>query len=149
MVDIRSDADALERVLQGSNVLGPHVNNGVGITTHGPRVNDLGDRGQDASEIGGGDSASAKEFDIRLNSKPVDSGVDVHCEAADSAIGDEFVHSSLDRRGREPDDSADVAVVGASIVSKFANDFVVNCVHVATVGRFIAKDPGETQNICV
>ena len=149
MVDIRSDADALECVLQGTNVLGPHVNNGVGITTHGPRVNDLGDRGQDALEIGGGDSASAEEFDIRLNSKPVDSGVDVHGEATDSAIGDKFVHSSLDRRGREPDDSADVAVVGASIVSKFANDFVVNCVHVATLGRFIAKDPGETQNICV
>lgn len=149
MVDIRSNADALERVLEGTNVLGPHVNNGVGITTHGSCVNDLGDRGQDALEIGGGDGASAKEFDIRLNSKPVDGGVDVHGEAADCAIGDEFVHSSLDRRGREPDDSADVAVVGASIVSKFANDFVVNCVHVATLGRFIAKDPGKTQNICV
>jgi len=34
-------------------------------------------------------------------------------------------------------------------VSKFANDFVVNCVNVAHLGRFIEKDTGETQNICV
>ena len=42
VVDVRRDPDALQRILQGTNVFGPHVNNGVGIATDRAGIDNLG-----------------------------------------------------------------------------------------------------------
>lgn len=139
MVDVGGGANPLEGVLEGTDVFGADVDDGVGVPADGPGIDHLGHTGENAPEICGGDSTAAEQFDVGLDRETVNGRVDVDREPPDGPFVDHLVHSPFYCRCRQADDATNIPVVGSCVVAKLTDDFVVDCVHLGTIRTNCAK----------